>query len=528
MSSDMLKILVIGAGPSGLAFSIELAQRWRDAKIKKPNMIDLQITVRDIRIEQRKANNGMFVNVGARSGRIPGRRRDQVVTIQDDVCDHLSPLIKKQIFANYDERVWPTSRNIPIREIEDQLLLLAQKPQFRDTIVLEGVNDQSWKENVDAFQIIVGADGARSKTRHELFDVEEKSIVSHGEDTALGIAFQVPEIESGANGLPFEQKVNCILTIAQRRYLLNASKVSRSGYLNIQLSRDEMTHVLTKDGRPCVWENPGYLNTDGGVTDDLFKPYFDHRFNKGTFESRRLWEVIMDGLALFGIKKRHVTNIVGIKLPIRSSPNFTFELKGGDGDRWGFLVGDAAFSTHFWPGRGLNSALKEVAMLAWCLADVFSIANRLRRNEIIHVQYFKAFMAALREREHTHRSIIFLCGISMIKHVNNAVLLVERLEPANIDTLFDRIISARNRLNPDDNSSSKDLTGQFKEADVKNLLGEMSLFTLNAMTQTGAWPRAPGNEILPRAFIGQSEFLLPEINENVCLYFDLLFFIVHK
>ena len=167
-------------------------------------------------------------------------------------------------------------------------------------------------------------------------------------------------------------------------------------------------------------------------------------------------------------------------------------------------------------------------MLAWCLADVFSIANRLRRNEIIHVQYFNAFMVSLREREHTHRSRIFLCGNSMIKHVNNAVLQLERLEPANIDTLFDRIISARNRLNPDDNSSSKDLTGQFKEADVKNLLGEMSRFTLNAMTQTGAWPRAPGNEILPRAFIGQSEFLLPEINENVCIYFVLLFFIVHK
>ena len=33
-----------------------------------------------------------------------------------------------------------------------------------------------------------------------------------------------------------------------------------------------------------------------------------------------------------------------------------FEL---DDERWGFLVGDAAFQTHFWPGRGLNSAFKE-------------------------------------------------------------------------------------------------------------------------------------------------------------------------
>ncbi len=222
--SITLEMLVIGAGPSGLAFAIELAQRWKEAKREIPTMIDLHITLRDIRIEK-STEGGLFRNVGSRTGQMPGRRRDQVVTIQEDVLEHLSPLLKKYMLKNYDECVWPTSRNIPIREIEDQLLLLAQADYFRDVITFEAVTDQNWNNNANSFQIIIGADGSTSKTRQELFGVSNDDIVQHGEDTALGIAFQVPENES-PHGLPFEQRVNCALTIAQRRYLLNASKVS--------------------------------------------------------------------------------------------------------------------------------------------------------------------------------------------------------------------------------------------------------------------------------------------------------------
>ena len=128
--SSTLEMLVIGAGPSGLAFSIELAQRWKEAKREKPNMIGLHITIRDIRIEQSK-EDGMFINVGSRTGQMPGRRRDQVVTIQEDVLEHLSPLLKEYMLKNFDECVWPTSRNIPIREIEDQLLLLVLADYLR-------------------------------------------------------------------------------------------------------------------------------------------------------------------------------------------------------------------------------------------------------------------------------------------------------------------------------------------------------------------------------------------------------------
>ena len=88
-------------------------------------------------------------------------------------------------------------------------------------------------------------------------------MVTHGaEDTALGIAFKVPKNECNHHrGLPFEQNVNCALSIAQRRYLLNARRINVTGYLNVQLSNDEMKHVLTlEDTQPCTWTNPAYLN----------------------------------------------------------------------------------------------------------------------------------------------------------------------------------------------------------------------------------------------------------------------------
>ena len=94
--------------------------------------------------------------------------------------------------------------------------------------------------------------------------------------------------------------------------ILFSLKISRSGYLNVQLSHDEMRHVLTQQEtpEPCTWANPGYLNIVGKT----FKPYYDFKNNSGEDESRRLWQVVLDGLKLFGIKVEHVINIVGIPL----------------------------------------------------------------------------------------------------------------------------------------------------------------------------------------------------------------------
>jgi hypothetical protein len=294
--------------------------------------------------------------------------------------------------------------------------------------------------------------------------------------------------------------------------------------LNVQLSHDEMQHVLTQQKTPesCTWTNPGYLNI-GETLGKTFKPYHDFMNNSGEDGSRRLWQVVVDGLKLFGIKVEHVSNIVGIRLAIRYSKNVIFELNdvpGGLKERWGFLVGDAAFQTHFWPGRGLNSAFKEVAMLAWCLTDKFAAHNRLRPTDIVHINYFKSYMDALREREHRFRSLIFLCGNSMIEHVNNAVKQQEINE--SIKIIIDRIIDSRNIFIRRRNGvipPNRDLSDNIKELDIYKLLLELKMFSINVMANTGSWPQAPGEEILPRDFIGKNEFLLPTISKKV--YWEL-------
>jgi flavin-dependent dehydrogenase len=51
MANKLLEILVVGVGPSGLAFSLELAQQVN------ANMYDLRVTIRDKRIEKVSEEN---------------------------------------------------------------------------------------------------------------------------------------------------------------------------------------------------------------------------------------------------------------------------------------------------------------------------------------------------------------------------------------------------------------------------------------------------------------------------------------
>ena len=129
-------------------------------------------------------------------------------------------------------------------------------------------------------------------------------------------------------------------------------------------------------------------------------------------------------------------------------------------------------------------------------------------------------METLREREHRFRSFIFLCGNSMIKHVNDAVQQQETFK--NVNILVDRIIDSRNifiRRRGDVIPANGDLSDNFKELDIYKLLLKLKMFSINVMANTGSWPQAPGEEILPRSFIGPSEFLLPEIPKRV--YWEL-------
>ena len=75
------------------------------------------------------------------------------------------------------------------------------------------------------------------------------------------------------------------------------------------------------------------------------------------------------------------------------------------------LCGDAAFQTHFWPGRGMNSVIKEASMLA---CSVVRSALRLRQQNqgyrlsanTREFNTYTQFVNGLREREHKGRSVV--------------------------------------------------------------------------------------------------------------------------
>jgi hypothetical protein len=100
----------------------------------------------------------------------------------------------------------------------------------------------------------------------------------------------------------------------------------------------------------------------------------------------------------------------------------------------------------------------------------------------------------------------------MTVHVNNAANQQEIYE--NVDILTDRIIASRDvfiRRRNGEIPANRDLSNHFREQDITRVLSELNVFSLNVMTNTGSWPPAPGEEILPRDYIGQNEFLLPKI-----------------
>ena len=130
-TDQTLVVLVSGGGPVGLTFSLHLAMMMG----KKVKIIIYE--------------GRWFVDQQGRTqwqGEEQGKsRRDQVVTLQDHVIEQMPEYIKKGLFRRIDECVWPTSRNIPIREVEDRLFELIQ-PFVRDgqvELVTENLSEQS-------------------------------------------------------------------------------------------------------------------------------------------------------------------------------------------------------------------------------------------------------------------------------------------------------------------------------------------------------------------------------------------------
>mmetsp|Transcript_143107 Transcript_143107/g.457308 ORF Transcript_143107/g.457308 Transcript_143107/m.457308 type:complete len:808 (-) Transcript_143107:157-2580(-) len=510
MAHPLLRVGVIGGGPAGLATAINLAE-WA----VQHGMQDIfGIVVMDTRYVQDDSGPSPKIQYGGSRRAEAGvsNRRGQVVTLQQDCVDFLSQRTRDELFRNVNESVWSrTSYNIPIREVEDRLLERAQMNDVSGVLSLEVSNHTGSDEALSTcllgrFNIIIGADGSKSWVRRHLFEIEEERMQSVGRDLALGIEFQIPE-HLHSSGLPHAQPLNVVLTVSQCRFLLNASSVTRSGFLNMQLTKEEWDLATRVDGQSCVFaRSPGILLRSGQVPDgiaasQIFKPQDDYVHGRGSVVSRNLWKSIIDGLKLFGIDQDHVASIVGVELNVRYSP----EVVRAVGETICFLVGDAAFQTHFWPGRGMNSVFKEAASLA---NSLLLIGRQLQGGGklglgLLEITHYFQFVDGLRFQEHQSRSLRFVCQITGRTRDSRDRMpeIVREAAYANVSDCKRKLVKEIENW-AEIFSSPKRLhfSKEAKEALVSMAIAALENigdYELKIMAVSGPWPTVKLVEVLP-------------------------------
>ncbi|CAF2073909.1 unnamed protein product [Rotaria magnacalcarata] len=386
-ANQQIVVLVAGGGPVGLTFALNLTMMMgKNAKIiiyEGRWFVDDQRKMRWQDEEQGKT------------------RRDQVVTLQDHVIEQMPNYIKQGLFRNIEERVWPTSRNIPIREVEDRLFDLL-KPFVSNgqiELVPENLNEQSECLIKGNFDILVGADGANSFVRRYC----NIQMISEGLEYACGVAYNIPD-DVPSSEAPLDQAMNCVLTVSQTRYLVNSS-TSRHGYLNIRLIQDEYDELRNR------------LQTFEAKNDPI--DLLD--YNK--CPQSPVWTIIRQGLDFFRISPKYVFRVIPIEINVRHASIVVRELrfeigkseqKPSEHDEkkyktaLAFLAGDAAMCVHFWPGRGMNSGMKAAMALARNIVRTCTSKNSINiRKPLRFLDFldYEGFMSRLRAREQQGRSL---------------------------------------------------------------------------------------------------------------------------
>ncbi|WP_049796826.1 hypothetical protein [Actinosynnema mirum] len=352
---EPLRVDVVGGGPVGLIFACTLRAMMGDQVV---------IRVHDRRW-RRQGNRVVWMDLA--EGNV---RREQVVTLQSNVWSTLPEAVRRRLFApgRYAE-MWPLGpdspadkgrpRNLRIRWIEDCLLDMAQDVYGMELVPGPYTPPETWGPT----HILAVADGANSPTRTALsehFGAPDRNFYSvDGEqlvETVLGVRIR--------GVLPDEHTVP--LTVAQNRYLFNSLG---GGFINMRLTAEEASEIVAIGEHSPVDCIARYRCTmrprgDRFVCDRhraVFKPSIDRL----SF----LWPRILDGARYFGAQPQDILGITMFKLSMSQNARFTAQLGR---TTFGFLIGDAGNSLHFWPGRGLNTGVKSALSLAGTLRSRWS------------------------------------------------------------------------------------------------------------------------------------------------------------
>ena len=465
-SNKPLVVIVSGGGPVGLTFSLHLTMMMGE---------NVKIIIYEGRwfVDER----GKLRWQGEEQGKI---RREQVVTLQDHVINQMPEYIQKGLFKKIDEQVWPTSRNIPIREVEDRLFDLIQP--FVQTsqieLVPENLHEQCEYLINGNFDVLVGADGSNSFVRRYC----NIQMISEGVEYACGVAYNIPAIVSPEEE-PLHQSLNCILTISQSRYLVNSSE-SRRGYLNIRLIKDEYTELQE------------YLQEFQAKNESL-----DLTDVNKCPQHSPIWTIIRQGLEFFKIPSKYVFRVAPIEINVRHASIVVRELqiqipdssspKGKKNKTaLAFLAGDAAMNVHFWPGRGMNSGMKAAMALARC------ILRSCTKNNSVHVRLplrfldfldYEAFMARLRAREQQGRSLRVLIN-PVDKHIKAAYSYahLNHCYKRYTKDLSDKLKDSRDRLQerPEWPHQSRKIADEELQAATNRI----SASAIAQLSLTNPWP----------------------------------------
>ncbi|GAA3724316.1 FHA domain-containing protein [Salinactinospora qingdaonensis] len=477
----IMRVTISGGGPVGLAFALLLEHSMGRR---------VAVTIYDERWTQ---DGSRIVWKGEGHGNV---RRQQVVTVQSRQYLSLPEEVQEQLFGEglYSE-MWPPGpdsvrgyapRNIRIAYIEDKLLEMANAKPGSIRLVPERFDPVEHEASAAEDHVLAICEGARSRTREHftaMFGTADKTIYSlngeHVQDVVLGLRVK--------SDLPDPMIV--LLTVAQNRFLLNSLR--GEGFLNMRLTEDEAKEVIGLDpvrqvfeqciaSRPCVMERDTQGDFHCSTHSTLFLP--------ALIKSSALWKRAREGLALFGVTEENLRAVTAFRLDMVQRPRFTAQLYPATATTpgtYGFLLGDAANSIHFWPGRGLNSGLASALSLARSLDSAWN-GRGFRDAD------FTRHEAAMSMLQYRHKSRAWkamvttdeqgaVCSIKdRIARSIEAAASGESDRESDIEALMEQLARIRDRL-------AARIPDMPDDAALKDHLDTLGDETLRTLVASGPW-----------------------------------------